>query len=104
MLAAMAFAAHTLAYFPSDVFISHAVQANHSDSLDSIFTDVSWFGFPPQSDMLFALVVVILFAVRARRAAAIAALSAIGSGAWYLLLEHVVQQPRPSADLVRVVG
>jgi len=104
LLSIMAIEAHTLAYFPGDVTISHAVQAHSADWLDTVFGDVSWFGFPPQSDILFGLIVSLLFILRARWAAFTEACAAIGSGGVYLILEHVVRQPRPSAELVRVVG
>src|ERR1700730_14428148 len=101
-LAVMAVAAHTMAYFPGDVEISHAVQGWGSDRLDAFFNALSWTGFPPQSDVIFGLIVVLLFVCGARWAAAMEALAAIGSGCLYLLLNFVVGQPRPSPDLVQV--
>jgi membrane-associated phospholipid phosphatase len=103
-MAMMAVEAHNLAYFPGDVAISHAVQAHSSDWLDRAFGDVSWLGFPPQSDILFGLIASLLFVLGARWAALMEAFAAIGSGGLYLELEHVVAQPRPGTDLVRVVG
>jgi undecaprenyl-diphosphatase len=100
----MAIEAHSLAYFPGDVTISHVVQAPSSNWLDEVLGDVSWFGFPPQSNILFGAIVALLFVLGARWAALTEAIAAIGSGGVYLLLEQVVAQPRPSADLVRVVG
>jgi undecaprenyl-diphosphatase len=104
VLVAMALAAHTLAYFPGDIAISHAVQAYHPDWLDQALGAISWLGFPPQSDVLFGLIVILLFAFGARWAAVVDALAAIGSGGLYLLIEHVVAQPRPADDLIRVMG
>jgi undecaprenyl-diphosphatase len=104
VLASMAIGAHMLAYFPGDVAISQAVQAYSSDTLDQALGAVSWLGFPPQGRVLFGLVAVLLFVFGARWAAAMAAMAAIGSGGLYLLLEHVVGQPRPSPELVRVVS
>ena len=104
VLASMAIGAHTLAYFPGDVSISHAVQSYTSDWLDAALGAVSWAGFPPQSDVLFGVIVALLFVLGARWAAVNGAIAAIGSGGLYLLIEHVVAQPRPSSDLVRVVG
>jgi undecaprenyl-diphosphatase len=104
VLAVMAFAAHSLAYFPGDVAISHVVQSSNSDWLDTALTAISWLGFPPQSDVLFGVIVVVLFVCGARWAAVTEALAAIGSGGLYLLLEHFVGQPRPTGDLVRVTG
>src|SRR5437879_180699 len=104
VLAVMAFTAHNMAYFPGDPTISHAVQAYHSDWLDTVLGAVSWLGFPPQSDVLFGLIVIAVFALGARWAAVAEALAALGSGGLYLLLEHFVGQPRPSGDLVRVMS
>jgi len=104
VLVVMAIAAHSLAYFPGDVTISHAFQAYHSDWLDAFLGAVSWLGFPPQSDILFGVIVVVLFVVGARWAAVTEAIAAAGSGALYLLLQQVVAQPRPATDLVRVAG
>src|SRR5438105_1641203 len=90
VLAVMALAAHTMAYFPGDVTISHAVQAYTPNWLDGVLGAVSWLGFPPQSDVLFGVIVILLFAFGARWAAVSEAIAALGSGGLYLLLEHFV--------------
>lgn len=104
VLAAMSIAAHSMAYFPLDVTISHDVQAYHPGWLDTASAGLSWTGFPPQSDVLFGVIVVLLVALRHRWAAATELIAAIGSGGLYLLLQQLVGQPRPSADLVQVAG
>jgi len=103
-LIAMSVAAHSLAYFPGDLTISHAVQAHSSDWLDVVLGAVSWLGFPPQSDILFGIVVAILLVLGARWAAVTQTIAAVGAGGLYFLVEHFVGHPRPSADLVRVAG
>lgn len=100
----VAIVAHSLAYFPGDLGISHTVQATRSAWLDTALGAVSWLGFPPQSDLLFGAVVMVLFVFRERWGAMCVAVAAMGSGGVYLLVEHFVGQPRPDADLVRVVG
>jgi undecaprenyl-diphosphatase len=104
VFAAMSIAAHNLAYFPVDVSISHGVQAYHPGWLDTATAALSWTGFPPQSDVLFGVIVVLLFGLGHRLAAAAETIAAIGSGGLYLLVQQLVGQPRPSADLVQVVG
>jgi undecaprenyl-diphosphatase len=104
VLAAMSIAAHSLAYFPVDVTVSHGVQAYHPGWLDTATSALSWTGFQPQSDVLFGLIVVLLFALGHRWAAVMEAIAALGSGGLYLLLEQSVGQPRPTADLVLVAG
>jgi len=49
MLATMAIEAQSLAYFPGDVAVSHAVQAHSSARLDEVLGEVSWFGFHPNA-------------------------------------------------------
>jgi hypothetical protein len=63
VLAAMSIAAHSMAYFPIDLGISQAVQAYHPGWLDAATATLSWTGFPPQSDVLFGVIVVVLFAL-----------------------------------------
>jgi hypothetical protein len=63
---------------------------------------VSWTGFPPQSWLVFGLVVVGLALLGYRWAAVVAALAAVGTGELYFFLQQVVMRPRPSADLVHV--
>lgn len=104
VLAVMAMAAHTAAYFPGDVAISHAAQTYHPEWLDASTGALSWLGIPPQTDVLFGVVVILLFVSGARWGAVSAGIAALLSGGVYLLLQLVVAQPRPSADLVRVAG
>jgi undecaprenyl-diphosphatase len=80
------------------------VQAYNSDWLDNTLSAVSWLGFPPQSNVLFGIIVILLFVWGARWAAVTEAIAAVGSGGLYLVLEHFVAQPRPTSDLVRVMG
>jgi membrane-associated phospholipid phosphatase len=101
-LAAMSIAAHNLAYFPVDVGISRLIQAFHPGWLNTATDALSWTGFPPQSDVLFGVIVVVLFALGHRLAAVAEVLAAVGSGELYLVLQQVVGRSRPSADLVLV--
>src|SRR5258708_12146916 len=68
LLAIMAFEAHSLAYFPGDIAISHVVQASSSNWQDRAVDAVSWLGHPPQSNVVFGAIVLVLFACGARRA------------------------------------
>jgi membrane-associated phospholipid phosphatase len=104
VLAAMSIAAHSQAYFVFDPTISRAVQSYQSGWLNAATDGLSWIGFPPQSDVLFGLIAVVLFVVGARWAAVMQVVAGVGSGGLYLLLEQTVAQPRPSAGLVRVAG
>jgi membrane-associated phospholipid phosphatase len=103
-LAVIAVAAHFVPYFPGDVAISHAVQAYHADWVDALTSAASWVGFPPQVDVIFGVIVLMLAVFGLRWEAVMLALAGIGSGATYFLLQLLVDRPRPSPDLVRVAG
>lgn len=97
----LAFVAHTVAYFPIDLTITHAVQAEHGIVFDRLMYAVSWVGFLPQGAYLAAAVVVIL-ALAGLRWEAVSTLFAILSTGVGALVKLVVFRPRPSADLVYV--
>src|SRR4030088_2750815 len=79
VLASMAINAHSLAYFPGDVSISHAVQAYSSDWLDAALGAGRWTRFPPQSDILFGISVMLLVVLGARWAAISETIAGLGS-------------------------
>ena len=99
---ALAAAARSTAYLPFDPLVSHAVQAADAGWLRSVAEAISWVGFPPQVDVLVGLVVVVVFLTGHRWEAAGVAIAGAGAGVLYLLALSLVDQPRPSPDLVRV--
>ena len=103
-LVALSVAAHNLPDLPGDVAISHAMQAYQAGWVDTATVALSWTGFPPQSNVILGLIVVVMVVLGARWMALIELLVALGTVASYFLLEGLVGQPRPSADLVRVMG
>jgi undecaprenyl-diphosphatase len=98
---ALAVVAHTVAYFPIDLTITHAVQSYHGAAFDRLMHGLSWLGFMPQVDVLAALTIVLLF-VAGLRWEAVVLLFAAGSAGIGTLVKLVVYRPRPSADLVHV--
>jgi undecaprenyl-diphosphatase len=97
----LAFIAHTVAYFPIDLTITHVVQAYHGVAFDRLMYCLSWLGFMPQVDVLGALAVISLFlaGLKWEAVATLFAECGVGIGA---LVKLVVYRPRPSADLVHV--
>ena len=49
---ALAIIAHTVAYFPIDLTITHAVQSYHGAAFGQLMYGISWLGFIPQVDVL----------------------------------------------------
>jgi undecaprenyl-diphosphatase len=97
----LAVIARTVAYFPIDLTITHAVQTYHGAAFERLMYGVSWLGFMPQVDILGALTIVLLFMAGLRWEAVVALFAACGVGIG-TLVKLVVYRPRPSADLVHV--
>ena len=99
---ALAIAAHHVPYFPVDLTFTRAIQTMRTPTLDGLAEWVSWPGYPPQSNVLFGLLILVLLASR-HLTAALAQLFAAGSSAllWFQIAP-LVGRPRPSADLVYV--
>jgi len=98
---ALAVVAHTVAYFPLDLTITHAVQSYHGLAFDRLMYWLSWLGFMPQVYVIGAVVVALLFIAGLRWEAVVSLFAACGVGIG-ALVKLVVYRPRPSADLVRV--
>jgi len=99
---ALAVVAHTVAYFPIDLTITHAVQSYHGTLFDRLMYGISWLGFQPQVVVLGTVTLVTLF-VAGLRWESIGALFAAGGIGIGTVVKLVVFRPRPSADLVHVL-
>jgi membrane-associated phospholipid phosphatase len=99
---ALALAAHVVAYFEIDLELARAVQSIKNPTLDSLAAWIGWPGFPPQSNVLFGALIMLL-AVRGHVFAAMCQLLAAGGSAllWFGIAP-LVNRPRPSSDLVHV--
>jgi undecaprenyl-diphosphatase len=100
----LALAARSTAYLPFDPAVSHAVQAPDATWLNALAAAISWIGFPPQVDIEIGVLAVLIFVAGRRWDAAGLAIAGAGAGILYLLVLPVVDQPRPSPDLVRVAA
>jgi membrane-associated phospholipid phosphatase len=102
--AALAVAARQTPYLPFDPAVSHAVQSVQATWLDTLARDVSYAGYPPQVDVLVGLVAVGAWLRGQRWVAVGIAVAGAGAGALYFGTELLVDQPRPTPDLVRVAA
>ena len=102
--AVLALLARTTPYFWFDVPITLALQSVHWPPLATFLQAISWLGLPPQSNVIFGVLIVGLAVMGRRWEAAGLLVAAVGSiGLWYLVAP-MVARPRPTADLVNVVG
>src|SRR5258708_39850240 len=75
----LAFAAHTVAYFPLDLQAARAIQAIPVPWFHAMMMAVSWPGFPPQAPVFVGVVVLGYVLAHRRREGLFIAGSAIGS-------------------------
>lgn len=98
----LALAAHVVPYFGVDVQLAHAVQSIRTPTLDVVAAWIAWPGFPPQSNMIFGSMVLVLLASRQVPGAVGLVLAAGGSAMLWFWIAPLVNRPRPTADLVHV--
>ena len=101
---ALAVVAHTTPYFRFDLPIARAIQSIEWPPLVAFLSAVSWIGFPPQSTVLFGMLVVGLLVFGQRGAAAGVVFAGAGSAALWFLIPPLVERPRPSPDLIHVAA
>jgi membrane-associated phospholipid phosphatase len=89
-------------YFTIDLTLERLIQSPDVPWLETLASAVSWFGFPPQSNVLFGLILLVLAVNRRWWDAAGTLLAAAGSAGLWFLVAPLVHRPRPTADLVRV--
>ena len=98
----LTYLARVTPYFPIDLTLTRALQGAVSPGLETFFEAVGWIGFPPQSNVIFGLVIVGIFLAGRRFEALMTLFAAVGSiGLWYALAP-LIDRPRPSPELVNV--
>jgi undecaprenyl-diphosphatase len=94
--------AYSRPYFELDVPLTRAVQLIQIPWILNLLSAMTWVGMPPQSNVIFGLVILGLFLVGLRLEALGTLLAALGSfGLWYHLAP-LINRPRPTPDLVHV--
>jgi membrane-associated phospholipid phosphatase len=84
-------------YIPADVTVEDGVQSINWGPLLLIFPIFSWIG--DAKGAILEVIVIALILVVNRRAWILAVLSAL-TGAWYVVVSHVIIRPRPTAAQV----
>jgi membrane-associated phospholipid phosphatase len=99
----LAFFANKIAYFPVDLWITHAVQTFHPEWFIALMVAVSWPGYPPQAFFIVLLFALILYLSGFKWAAFTGCGAAIGEAALNAAIKLLIHRPRPKATLVHVM-
>jgi membrane-associated phospholipid phosphatase len=100
---ALVILARGINYFPLDLSITRAIQSfNNTPSFFAVMWAVSFAGFAPQTIVITAAIILLIFASGLRWEAIVATLAALGSTGLGTLVKFIVHRPRPTADLVLV--
>ncbi|KIO75422.1 hypothetical protein TH53_20850 [Pedobacter lusitanus] len=94
-----------VALFPPsalDLKISAAVQSIQSPELDRVMILISWFGAFPVPMFMGLLIAIIFYLFKFRREALFVVLTFV-SGAISSIIKIIVNRPRPTVNLVRIV-
>ena len=100
----MAVLAKTVAYFTFDVSVTKAVQSFNPGWFNVLMNVVSWIGFGPQAYVFTALILLFIFVSGLKWETVVSLCSVIGTTSLGLGIKFLIDRPRPSADLVNVLG
>ena len=100
--ALLTFLVKTTPSFPIDLAITRTIQSIDFPLFDKLMIVISWPGFSPQSFLLCALIVVIIYAIGLHWEAVTALVAACLPPIVNVLVKDYIQRPRPTVDLVHV--
>jgi undecaprenyl-diphosphatase len=95
--------ANTIAYFAFDLTITRAVQSIQAGWLTALMFWLSWPGFAPQTDIISALVSLLLYLKKLKWETIVVLVGGIVSSVLGSGIKALVERPRPSSDLAHVV-
>jgi len=102
--AVLTFLVKTTPSFATDLKITKAIQLINFPSFAWLMNLVSWPGFGPQSIIITALTVLVIYSFGLHWEAVAALAAAVFSTAINVLVKDLIGRPRPAADLVNVVA
>ena len=88
--------------FPIDLEIARALQSINSPIFAALMSLISWPGFSPQSFIISALIVVVIYAFGLRWEAITALVAALLPPLVNVIVKEYIRRPRPTVDLVHV--
>jgi membrane-associated phospholipid phosphatase len=98
----LAYLGKTVGQLPLDLELTRWIQDLSAPGLGAFLHAVSWVGYPPQSNVIWGAVIVLLFLVGWRLESFGFLMAAAGSAILWLIIVPLVDRPRPSPELVRV--
>jgi membrane-associated phospholipid phosphatase len=96
------FMVKTIPSFPIDLEIARALQSINSPIFAALMSLISWPGFSPQSFIISALIVVVIYAFGLRWEAITALVAALLPPLVNVIVKEYIRRPRPTVDLVHV--
>jgi len=100
--AVLSFMVATIPSFPIDLEITRALQSINSPIFADLMSLISWPGFSPQSFILSAFIVVLIYTFGLRWEALTALFAALLPPLVNVIIKEWIRRPRPTIDLVHV--
>jgi membrane-associated phospholipid phosphatase len=100
--AVLTFMVKTIPSFPIDLEIARALQSINSPIFAALMSLISWPGFSPQSFIISALIVVVIYTFGLKWEAITALVAALLPPLVNVLVKDWIRRPRPTIDLVHV--
>lgn len=100
--AVLTFMVKTTPSFPIDLQITRALQSIGSPLFSAAMSLISWPGFLPQSFVISALVVLVVYTLGLHWEALTALVAALLPSVVNVLVKELIRRPRPTTDLVHV--
>jgi membrane-associated phospholipid phosphatase len=101
---ALTFLVKTLPSLSIDLQITKAIQMINFPFFSFLMTVVSWPGFNPQSLIITALIILLIYGFGLQWEAVMAFIAAVFSTAINVLVKDLIQRPRPAPNLVNVIA
>lgn len=96
------FMVKTIPSFPIDLEIARALQSINSPIFAALMSLISWPGFSPQSFIISALIVGVIYTFGLRWEAITALVAALLPPLVNVIVKEYIRRPRPTVDLVHV--
>lgn len=101
--AVLTFMVKTTPLFSLDVQITHALQSINSPAFATVMVVISWPGFSPQTFIISALIVLLIYIFGLEWEAISALVATILPPVLNVIVKDLIRQPRPGTDLVHVI-
>jgi membrane-associated phospholipid phosphatase len=100
--AILTFLVKTMPTFAIDLQVTRAIQAIHLPPFGLLMSLVSWPGFGPQDVIIAGVIILLIYAFGLRWEAVMALIAVLFTTGINVLVNDLVQRPRPSPNLVNV--